>query len=771
MPCERHALQCKPAGKRAGTITVAFSFMSPVFFGLRSALAAARACIRVCRSQRAVLCQAGSRAWPLTRPAHARFALTLGLLAGHGLTLAQPAPPPTAVPAAAATQLERVTILGNYANGVGTSDAASAGTVTAKLLESRPALRTGEVLEFVPGVIVTQHSGDGKANQYFLRGFNLDHGTDFATFVDGMPVNARTHAHGQGYSDLNFLIPELVNRIDYRKGPYYADEGDFASAGAAHINLFGALPKGIASLSLGQHGYQRAVVANSAALGDGTLLYALEGAHNNGPWAVAEHAHRFNGQLRYSFGNEDQRSSITAMAYSAGWYATDQIPLRAVQRGQIDRFGAISPTDGGTTARYSLSYYTERKSDEDTVKFSAYAIHSRVDLLSDFTYFLDNPIDLDPSATHGDQFDQAEHRRTFGLAASRSVDTSLGGHGGSSTVGLQWRHDRLDPVGFYSAVDGLRQAVTQEATVRETSVGVYAENTTPWTPWFRSVLGLRYDRFDFDVTSSMPQNTGRVRDGLASPKGSAIFGPWHQTEYFVNYGRGYHSNDARGVTATLSPKDLLPVEAAPGLVRSKGAELGARTEIIGGLQSSLALWQLDLDSELVFSGDAGTTEASGATRRRGIEFSNHYIASSWLLFDADLSVSLARFSSDQGEAPHIGRHVPGSVNKVVSLGATVTDRGPWSGHVGLRYFGPRPLIEDNTQQSQATTLVYARIGYKVAKHTRLALDVFNLFDREASDIDYYYTSRLKGEPAEGVSDRHFHPTEPRSLRLTLSTGF
>ncbi len=739
---------------------MAFSFMSLVSFGLRAAFHSAFACARVRH---------------LARTGFTRLTLALALLVGHDLAPAQaaavPPPAPAASDPAAAPQLEPVTILGNYSNGIGTSDAASAGTVTAKLLESRPALRTGEVLEFVPGVIVTQHSGDGKANQYFLRGFNLDHGTDFATFVDGMPVNARTHAHGQGYSDLNFLIPELVNRIDYRKGPYDADEGDFASAGAAHIGLFNALPKGIASLTLGQHGYERAVVANTAALGDGRLLYALEGAHNNGPWVVPERAHHFNGQLRYSFGNEAQRSSVTAMAYSAGWYSTDQIPLRTVQSGLIDRFGTLSPTDGGTTARYSLSYNTERKSDDGVIKFSAYAIQSRIDLFSDFTYFLDNPIDLDPGTTNGDQFEQAEHRRTFGLATSRSFDTRLGGHDSSTTFGLQLRHDRLDPVGLYSAVDGQRQAVTQEATVRETSVGLHAENNTAWAPWFRSVLGLRYDRFDFDVNSSIPQNTGRVRDGLASPKVSGIFGPWNQTEYFVNYGWGYHSNDARGVTATLSPKDLLPVEASPGLVRSKGAELGARTEVIPGLQSSIALWQLDLDSELVFSGDAGTTEASGATRRRGIEISNHYIATPGLLFDADVSISQARFNINQGEAPNAGRHVPGAVNKVVSLGATLTDHGPWSGHLGLRYFGPRPLIEDNSQRSKATTLVYARAGYKLTKDTRLALDVFNLFDRKASDIDYYYASRLKGEPAEGVNDIHFHPTEPRSLRLTLSTNF
>ena len=205
--------------------------------------------------------------------------------------------------AARADDVERlapVEVSGNYDNGVGTSDAASQGSVNAKLIENRPVLRPGEVLEFVPGLIVSQHSGDGKANQYYLRGFNLDHGTDFATFVDGMPVNMRTHAHGQGYTDLNFISPELISRIDYRKGPYYADEGDFASAGAAHLRLVDRLDRGIASLTGGEYGYVRGFVANSNAVGPGTLLYAIDASYNNGPWDVPEHSRRTSGLLRYS---------------------------------------------------------------------------------------------------------------------------------------------------------------------------------------------------------------------------------------------------------------------------------------------------------------------------------------------------------------------------------------------------------------------------------------------------------------------------------------
>ncbi|MEO8835372.1 MAG: TonB-dependent receptor [Caldimonas sp.] len=678
---------------------------------------------------------------------------------------------------APAQQLPTVQVNGNYINSVGSSDAASEGTVTSKLIASRPTLRPAEVLEFVPGVIVTQHSGDGKANQYYLRGFNLDHGTDFATWVDGMPVNMPTHAHGQGYSDLNWLIPELVDRIRYKKGPYYAQEGDFSSAGAARISLFDALPRGIASVTLGQDRYARALVANSNALASGNVLYAIEAAHNDGPWDNPEKFHRLNGLVRYSFGSDDSRSTLTAMGYSAAWNATDQIPQRAVDMGLVGRFGALDPSDGGQTERYSLSFQTKRRLADGTFDFNAYAIRSKLDLYSNFTYFLEHPIDLDPTETDGDQFHQAEHRKVFGLATSRAWNMKLAGHDSTTTVGLQLRHDRLDPVGLYSTVARQLASVTQESRVRETSVALYADNQFEWSSWLRSVAGVRADRFYVDHASSIPENSGRKNAGLVSPKLSLIFGPWAKTETFANYGYGFHSNDARGATARVKPKEFAAdpadpnalAEPSPLLVRSKGGELGLRTEIVPGLQTSLALWQLKLGSELVFSGDAGDTEASRPSKRQGIEFNNHYIAAPGLLLDGDVAVSRARFTIDDPAIP--GRYIPGSVDTVVSLGATVLDRGPWFGHFQLRYFGPRPLIEDDSVRSKGTTLAYLRVGYKFTPSVRLALDVFNLFDRQASDIDYYYASRLKGEGPDGVEDLHFHPVEPRRFRLTLVANF
>jgi outer membrane receptor for Fe3+-dicitrate len=698
-------------------------------------------------------------------PPFQRSALVLALTAFGSLASAQQA--------TVTTQLAPVIVKGNYDNAVGSSDAASQGTVNAALIESRPTLRPAEVLEFVPGVIVTQHSGDGKANQYFLRGFNLDHGTDFASFVGGMPVNMPTHAHGHGYSDLNWLLPELVNRIDYKKGPYYADEGDFVSAGAAHIRLFDRLPNGIASGTLGENGYRRGFLADSTKLGNGNLLYAIEAAHNDGPWESPEKFHRTNGVLRYSVSDAGNKSAITAMAYSAGWNSTDQIPQRAVDQGLVGRFGTLDASDGGRTARYSLSYEMERTLSDGRFKLNAYAVQSRLDLFSNFSYFLENPIDLDPAAVNGDQFEQAEQRKVFGLATSRSWNTQLGGRDTTFTAGLQLRHDRLDPVGLYSTVARVRAATIQESTVRQTSVGLYGEAATQWAPWLRSIVGLRADRFDFKVASSIAANSGSRNASIASPKLSLIFGPWSKTEFFANAGYGFHSNDARGTTARVAAKDPNgpAIDPVNPLVRSKGFELGARTELIPGLQSSLALWSLKLDSELLFVGDAGETEASRASKRYGVEWNNHYIATKWLLLDADLSASRSRFTEPDPADPTVGNHIPGSIQTVASFGATVVDLGPWFGQFQVRYFGPRPLIEDNSQRSKATTLAYLRVGYKVTQNVKVALDVFNLFDRKGSDIDYYYASRLRGEPAEGVNDIHFHPVEPRSLRLSLTANF
>jgi hypothetical protein len=644
---------------------------------------------------------------------------------------------------------DQVRIIGHYENAVGTSDAASQGYITPQLIEARPMQRPGEVLEYVPGVIITQHSGDGKANQYFLRGFNLDHGTDFLTTIDHMPVNMPTHAHGQGYSDLNFMIPELVSRVSYKKGPYFAEEGDFSSAGAADIDYYTKMPKGIATLALGSNAYRRAIAANSFDSGPGHLLYGLELFHNDGPWDNPEDYRKLNGVLRFSQGTNADGYTLSLMGYTGKWNATDQIPKRAVDGGTISRFGAIDPTDGGRTSRYSLSLDRHKTLANGAVfHMDMYAIRYRLNLFSNFTFFLRHPFPV------GDQFEQADNRTIVGLTPSWIFTGKWGERQMTNKFGLDARRDNID-VALYDTTARERSSTVRSDKVAQTGLGLYYENSLQWTDTFRTIAGVREDFYNVRVDSDRAENSGTTRDHIASPKLNFIFGPFDKTEYFLNYGQGYHSNDARGTTITTAAK-------VPALVKTKGEEIGVRTEAVSQLQSSLSLWRLTLDSELLFKGDAGTTEASRPSVRRGIEWSNRYIPRDWLLVDLDLSASRAQFT----DADPRGSYIPGAVDRVASLGVTVKDLGAWSWTVHARYFGPRPLIEDNSVRSQSSTIFSARASYKVDAKTSINFDVFNLFNRKSNDIEYYYPSQLRNEAAP-VNDIHFHPVEPHTVRLAV----
>ncbi len=654
---------------------------------------------------------------------------------------------------------QEVLITGRSQDLTGVADSATEGKVGQKELENRPIQRAGEVLETVPGLIVTQHSGSGKANQYFLRGFNLDHGTDFATWVNGMPINMPTHAHGQGYTDLSFLIPELIDELAFRKGPYYADEGDFSSAGAVHMEYFNRLEKGIASVTLGTDGYERGLVAQSFKAGNGDLLFAAEAFHDDGPWKVAENYVRQNAVLRYSEGDAKHGWNITGMVYRGTWNSTDQIAKRAVDQGLIDRFGTLDPTDGGVSHRYSLSGEWH-SGDADTMwRAHAYLVDYQLALFSNFTYFLDDPV-------NGDQFEQLDRRSILGGDLSYEVFTKWLGFDEKTTFGFQTRNDWIRDLGLFSTKARSILSTTRDDSVVQDSVGLYVSNNTQWTEWFRTIVGIRGDYYWFNVNSNIPANGGTHNQGIASPKLSLAFGPWSNTEFYLNGGFGYHSNDGRGTTIAVDPKTLAPVEKVTALVRSKGADFGVRTTIIEGLQSTLSVYILDIDSELLFTGDAGTTEPSRPSRREGIEWANYYTPLPWLTFDADLAYAHARFT----DSDPVGNRIPGAVEGVAEVGATVQFPEGFLGGLRFRYFGPRPLIEDNSVRSNSTSLVNGRIGYKY-KNVLIAFDVLNVFNQKSSEIDYFYTSRLPGEPAGGVDDIHFHPVEPREYRIGVTVQF
>ena len=640
---------------------------------------------------------------------------------------------------------------------IGVAHSATSGVVSGRQIDQRPMMRAAEVLEAVPGLIISQHSGEGKANQYYLRGFNLDHGTDFATTVAGVPVNMPTHAHGHGYSDLNFLIPELVSGVQFNKGPYAADEGDFSTAGASHVRYANTLDAPAVRASFGGDGWRRAFAAASPRIGGGHLLAALEVGSNDGPWSRPDDYGKVNGVLRYSRGDARNAFSVTAMGYSADWNATDQIPARAIESGTLGRFDGVDDTLGGATARYSVSSDWQHASASGMTRATAYALRYRLNLFSNFTYFLDDPV-------AGDQFEQADRRYVAGGRITHRMPLRVGNRPAELLVGVDTRHDNIGTIGLYRTINRVRKSVTREDAVRQTSIGAFAQHDLQWTPWLRGTLGARADRFQFDVNAGNPLNSGMESDTLVSPKVAAILGPWQSTELYINWGTGFHSNDARGATITVDPNSGLPAERVTPLVRARGEEIGVRTMALKRLRATVAWWRLGLDSELLFVGDAGTTEAGRPSLRRGLELSALDSLPRWVSLDADISLSRARFRDDSPE----GNRIPGAVERVIAAGLTVEDAGPMFGSARIRYFGSRDLLEDGSARSAPTTLINLQAGARVSSRIRLVADVFNLFDRRVSDIDYFYASRLPGEPAAGIDDVHLHPALPRSIRIGLT---
>ena len=674
---------------------------------------------------------------------------------------AEAAPPVPRDATQVAVNVQTVDVAGHYQNGIGTSDAASQGTVRGERLTDLPLLRPGEVLETVPGLVVTQHSGDGKANQYFLRGYNLDHGTDFATWVEGVPINMPTNAHGQGYTDLNFLVPELVEKIDYRKGPYFAEDGDFSSAGSARIKYVDSLAHGLLDLTAGSHGYRRLVLAGSTPLSstpsaDGPrVLGALEVERDDGPWTTPEGVRKVNGVLRFSDGTVANGWSADALAYTNHWTSTDQVPLALIESGQLGRFSALDPTDGGNSVRDVLTGEWHQHGEAGYTNVSAYAQHYKLKLWSNFTYFEADPV-------HGDQFEQQEARNTVGGQARHGWQHSLFGNDSTTEVGVALRHDHVD-VGLLDSQARVPFATVSNDRVSETEVGAYVQNTTAWLPWLRTLLGLREDRVVMDVRAlQVPADGGRASGSKLSPKLSLVFGPWAKTEFFANAGRGFHSNDARGVTATAGSD--APV---PALVASKGAELGLRSEIVPGVQTSLAFWRLDSDSELVYAADAGATEPNGASKRHGIELNNHFVLNRWLLVDADMAWTHARYAgADANGEP--GNFIGNAVSRVALLGVTLHELGPWSAGLVTRFIGAYPLSQDGTLTTPSAIVSNLLVKRALTPRVTVQLDVLNLFDRKFYDIAYEQDYRVSPSAAIDPRGVTVHPGEPREFRVSLN---
>lgn len=647
---------------------------------------------------------------------------------------------------------DQIILVGRRLNLVGEAVSASEGVVGRQEIDSRPLLRSGDLLEFVPGLVATQHSGSGKANQYFLRGFNLDHGTDFATFVDAMPVNMRSHGHGQGWTDLNFLIPEAVQEIRYRKGTYYADVGDFSSAGSARFQIAETIPQGLAEFTAGSFGYLRGVLVDSVPLQGGDLLLGAELQTFEGPWTdIDEDVRKKSALLRYSGNLWSGRAHLMVLGYDNSWNSPDQIPERAVRQRRLSLFGSIDRSVGGAASRYSISGGWAGSLLGGRFSANVYAIDSALNLFSNFTYLLDDPV-------NGDQFRQVDERRIYGFEVSQQW-----GRGRSRwRIGADGRYDAIDRVGLFRTKARQPVSTVRQDMVDQRSFGLFASNEFSWSNTLRTYVGLRYDHFGFEVDAkSLPQNSGRTDDGILSAKASIIYKPDDPLELYLSFGQGFHSNDARGTTITRDPATGEIANRVDALVPSQGADIGGRLFLSNAVQATATLWTLRLDSELLFVGDAGTTESSRPSSRQGLELGLYYFGSKNLSGELEVSYTNSKFRDNEPA----GSEIPGSIPLVVSGGVTAGTESGWLATARVRYFGRYPLIEDKSVQSDGSLLVNLRAGREWGRLGAF-LDVLNLLDSKDHDIDYFYASRLADE-AEGVEDIHFHVFQPRSARVSL----
>ncbi len=602
---------------------------------------------------------------------------------------------------------------------------ASSDDIRRRDLALRPRVRVGDALAAVPGLFVVQHAGGGKAYQYFLRGFDADHGSDVAMFVDGVPINMPTHAHGQGWIDPHFLIPELITGISASKGPYVARYGDFATAGAIDVRLADHAHESSATLQGGSFGSARAVVLFAPDLGDDwKTMLAGEVATANGPFVNPERFRKYNlfGRVTRLF----PRSSLalTVMSYAGRWNASGQLPLRAMAN---DPFGAIDPTDGGHTERHQLSGSYRYREGAHEVNALAYAVRYRFQLFSNFTFFAGDPV-------NGDQIAQTDARTLGG--AHFFYRYTRGAF--ATTVGLQGRHDEIGNGLFASTARVLRTTTTADR-VSHTGLGAYLEEDARLLPFLRAVLGLRADRYDVRVR-------GKRRDDalLVSPKLAVVLSPARFIDLFLNYGRGFHSNDARGAVTLLAPADSFE---AGTRVRGQRVELSA------------AVFRIDLASEMVWVGDAGTTEPKGPTRRLGAELGVRLKLAEFLFADADATFVRPRFLS--------GEPIPLAPTRTLTAGLAFKHRSGAFGSVRVRAIAARPAGDGLT--AEGFTIVDASAGYRY-RAFELALDVQNVLNSRWREVQFANASRLRGE-REPQTDIHFTPGWPLTALLRLTAYY
>jgi len=641
-----------------------------------------------------------------------------------------------------ARMIEETVVFGRATHQIGEAAAASEGSVGGADLAIRPLLQVAELLEAVPGMVAVQHSGSGKANQYFMRGFNLDHGTDFTNSIDGVPINLRSHGHGQGYLDVNGLIPETVERIDYSKGTYNADSGDFSMAGRSQMHSIDRFEKGFISAEGGSNGWQRLAVGSSIAIGDGTLTGIAQHKAYDGRWQSAEELDHKSLWIKYIQDTELGTVSASLSGYSARWNPTEQVPESAIGATAIVAAPGLDIGDVVCKNAFCSLYDADGKTDRWIA-----TVQLETDSWEGALYLQSYDWEMSSNPTYDAPLNQFDKRTIMGGHLEHSYQLT---EGLTTRAGVEFRYDDIDNVGVSHAGGAAQNAI------EEGSVAIYGDVEWQVTNDFRISPGLRVDYYDFDVGDKNGlSEAGHASDSLLSPKLALAYTLSDAIELYANWGRGFHSNDARGVV-----NDTDPVE---GLAEGIGYETGLRYEF-GGLRLTATLWWLNLDSELVFVGDDNSVEAKGGSEREGVEIVAFWQPSNWLAIDAVYAISDARFTDPEiaGED-----HVDGSVEDSGQVGFTIT-YGEWDVSARVRYLGEYALLPDDSQRADSVTSVNIRAA-RTFGDLSVYGEILNASDSDGKDIVYYYGTNVAGlGPDEGRVSR---AKEPRSYRLGLRYNF
>ncbi|MDC7995123.1 TonB-dependent receptor [Altibacter sp. HG106] len=663
------------------------------------------------------------------------------------------------LPIAKASELENITLVlqpssVSLAQIVITPEINTLHQITDITLKTQPVKSSQEILRQVPGLFIGQHAGGGKAEQIFLRGFDIDHGTDINLSVDGLPINMVSHAHGQGYSDLHFIIPETLEDIEFGKGPYYADRGDFTTAGYVSFATKDRIDRSAVSVEYGDFDSFRTVGMFNILETERSDAYIAASLNTfDGPFVSPQNFNRFNAMAKYRFSiPREQSVTLTASHFQSKWDASGQIPQRAVDAGIIGRFGAIDDTEGGNTRRTNILMNHEKQL-EGTKRWtsSAYYTYYDFELFSNFTFFLEDPI-------NGDQIAQRENRNILGFQTALSEERDLGATDFSYEAGLGVRYDDVNDIEL-SHTKNRNEILERRAFGNVDQINAFAFLNTEfdWGKWkLNPAVRLDYFKFDYENFLSETYDNQSERKAFVSPKLNVIFAPTDRIQFFLKNGIGFHSNDARVVVAN-NGEDILPA--------AYGSDLGSVWKLSDKLIFDTALWVLFLEQEFVYVGDAGIVEPSGKTRRMGIDIGLRYEPVSWLQVYTNANYTYARST----EAPEGANFIPLAPDFTSVGGIAVTDLHQFSGGLSYRYIKDRPANEDNSIVAEGYFVTDANINY-TWNQWRFGIIVENLFDTEWNETQFATESRLANEPAP-VEEIHFTPGTPFFLRGKVTYQF